>query len=100
MKPSKSLTRSAVGLVMPTPRLAPSNVSISQETLEHMRQCEAREWMSRYEKKAIELGSGNAQSWCQGVKNEIAIENKGGSGDSASLVINDIDEIKNIPFHY
>ena len=27
------------------------------------------------------------------VKNEIAIENKGGSGDSASLVINDIDEI-------
>jgi hypothetical protein len=71
MKPNKSLTKSAVGLVMPTPRLAPSNVSISQETLEHMRQCEAREWMSRYEKKAIERGSGNAQSWWQGVKNDI-----------------------------
>ena len=71
MKPKKSSTRSAVGLVMPTPRLAPSNVSISQETLEHMRQCEAREWMSRYEKKAIERGSASAQLWWQGVKNEI-----------------------------
>ena len=72
MKPKKSSTRSAVGLVMPTPRLAPSNVLISLETLEHMRQCEAREWMSRYEKKAIERGSASAQSWWQGVKNDIA----------------------------
>ncbi len=71
MKPKKSLTKSAVGLVMPTPRLAPSNVSISQETLEHMKQCEAREWMTRYEKKAIELGSGSAQSWWQKVKSDI-----------------------------
>ena len=71
MKPNKSLTKSVVGLVMPTPRLAPSNVSISQETLEHMKQCEAREWMKRYEKKAIELGSGSAQSWWQKVKSDI-----------------------------
>ena len=56
---------------MPTPRLAPSNVSISQETLEHMRQCEAREWISRYTKKAIEQGSGNAQLWWQKVKSDI-----------------------------
>jgi len=47
MKPKKSSMKSAVGLVMPTPRLAPSNVSISQETLEHMKQCEAREWMNQ-----------------------------------------------------
>ncbi len=36
-----------------------------------MKQCEAREWMKRYEKKAIELGSGSAQSWWQKVKNDI-----------------------------
>ena len=71
MKPKKSSTKSAVGLVMPTPRLAPSNVSISQETLEHMRQCEAREWISRYQKKAIEQGSGNAQLWWAKVKSDI-----------------------------
>jgi len=71
MKPKKSSTKSVVGLVMPTPRLAPSNVSMSQETLEHMRQCEAREWISRYTKKAIELGSGNAQLWWAKVKSDI-----------------------------
>ena len=71
MMPKKSLTKSAVGLVMPTPRLAPSNVSISQETLEHMKQCEAREWINRYSKKAIEQGSGNAQLWWAKVKSDI-----------------------------
>ena len=71
MKPTKSLAKSAKGLVMPTPRLAPSNVSMSQETLEHMRQCEAREWISRYTKKAIEQGSGNAQLWWAKVKSDI-----------------------------
>lgn len=71
MKPTKSLDKSAKGLVMPTPRLAPSNVCISQETLEHMRQCEAREWISRYSKKAIEQGSGNAQLWWAKVKSDI-----------------------------
>lgn len=71
MKPNKSSTKSAVGLVMPTPRLAPSNASISQETLEHMRQCEAREWISRYKKKTIELGFGNAQLWWAKVKSDI-----------------------------
>lgn len=71
MKPTKSSAKSAKGLVMPTPRLAPSNVSMSQETLEHMRQCEAREWISRYTKKAIEQGSGNAQLWWAKVKSDI-----------------------------
>ena len=71
MTPKKSLTKSAVGLVMPIPRLAPSNVSISQETLEHMKQCEAREWISRYKKKTIELGFGNAQLWWAKVKSDI-----------------------------
>ena len=71
MKPKKSSTKSVVGLVMPTPRLAPSNVSMSQETLEHMRKCEAREWISRYKKKTIELGFGNAQLWWAKVKSDI-----------------------------
>ncbi len=71
MTPKKSSARSAKGLVMPIPRLAPSNVSISQETLEHMKQCEAREWISRYTKKAIEQGSGNAQLWWAKVKSDI-----------------------------
>ena len=71
MTPKKSLLKSAKGLVMPIPRLAPSNVFISLETLEHMKNCEAREWMSRYEKKAIERGSGNAQLWWQKVKSDI-----------------------------
>ena len=71
MKPKKSSTKSVMGLVMPIPRLAPSNVSISPETIEHMRQCEAREWISRYTKKAIEQGSGNAQLWWAKVKSDI-----------------------------
>jgi hypothetical protein len=71
MMPKKSLTKSVKGMVMPTPRLAPSNVSMSQETLEHMRQCEAREWISRYKRKTIELGSGNAQLWWAKVKSDI-----------------------------
>ena len=71
MTPKKSSTKSAVGLVMPTQRLAPSSVSISQETLEHMKQCEAREWISRYKKKTIELGFGNAQLWWAKVKSDI-----------------------------
>ena len=36
-----------------------------------MKQCEAREWMSRYEKKAIEQGSGSAQLWWAKVKADI-----------------------------
>ena len=71
MMPKKSSVRSVKGRAIPIPRLAPSNVSISLETLEHMKQCEAREWISRYTKKAIEQGSGNAQFWWQKVKNDI-----------------------------
>jgi hypothetical protein len=57
---------------MPTPRLAPSNVSISAETLTYMAQCEAREWISRYKAKASTLGAERARSWWDGVKHDIA----------------------------
>ena len=36
-----------------------------------MKQCEAREWMNRYTKKAIEQGSGSAQLWWAKVKADI-----------------------------
>ena len=35
----------------------------SPETLEHMRNCEAREWISRFQKKTGEVGAVAARSW-------------------------------------
>ncbi len=50
----------------------PSSVPcMSPETLEHMRDCEAREWISRYRKKIGEVGSAPAQSWWAEVKSDI-----------------------------
>ena len=69
IKPKKSSTRPAPGPMLIRP---PSSVPcMSPETLEHMRDCEAREWISRYKKKTGELGSALAQSWWAGVKNDI-----------------------------
>jgi hypothetical protein len=81
-KPPKSSTKSVKAI--PTPRLAPSNVSISPETVEHMRQCEAREWMKRREQKIGEVGLDNAQLWWEGVKRDI--DKRRGIGASADLV--------------
>ena len=58
-------------MAMFTPRLAPLNVSISQETITHMRQCEAREWIKRYRKKIGEVGSVTARSWWLQVCDDI-----------------------------
>jgi hypothetical protein len=44
---------------------------MSPETLEHMRNCEAREWIVRYKKKIGEVGSAPAQSWWEKVKSDI-----------------------------
>ena len=57
---------------MPVQRLAPSNVSISLETITHMRQCEAREWIRRYRKKIGEVGSEQGRAWWEQVKEDIA----------------------------
>ena len=43
----------------------------SPETLEHMKQCEAREWIKRYRQKIGERGSVNAQSWWAQVAADI-----------------------------
>lgn len=38
---------------------------ISQEELEHMRDCEAREWIKRYKEKALTIGASGAANWWQ-----------------------------------
>ena len=56
---------------IPTPRLSSSNVSISPETVEHMKQCEARDWIRRRRVKIGEVGLENGRYWWEGVKNDI-----------------------------
>jgi hypothetical protein len=81
-KPTKSSVPSK--MAMSTPRLAPSNVSISQETITHMRQCEAREWIRRYRKKIGEVGSGQGKAWWEQVK--VDIEKRRGKAALDSLI--------------
>lgn len=81
-KRTKSSTKSV--MASPTPRLAPSNVSISQETIDHMRQCEAREWIMRYRRKIGEVGSEQGRLWWEQVKQDI--ERRRGKAGLDSLV--------------
>jgi hypothetical protein len=68
-KPKRSSTRPVKGVMLARP---PSSVPcMSPETLEHMRSCEAREWIARYKKKIGEVGSAPAQSWWEKVKSDI-----------------------------
>ena len=69
-KRTKSSTQSEMGF--PIPRPTSQKPSISPETLEHMRNCEAREWIARYKQKIGELGLAPAQSWWAKVKSDIA----------------------------
>ena len=43
----------------------------SPETLLHMRQCEAREWISRHRQKAAEVGMNEANAWWKRVIQDI-----------------------------
>lgn len=43
----------------------------SPEILEHMRRCEAREWIRRYRAKAKEIGPTQARGWWEGVISDI-----------------------------
>lgn len=63
-----------------TPYVSPYG---SPETLEHMKACEAREWISRFRMKVREQGSVNAQSWWQQVCADI--EKKRGAEALADL---------------
>lgn len=69
----KKRTKSSTKFVMapPTPRLAPLHASISQETITHMRQCEAREWIRRFRRKIGEVGSEQGRVWWEKVKRDI-----------------------------
>jgi hypothetical protein len=44
----------------------------SPETLEHLKNCEAREWISRHKTKIGEVGSVAARSWWLQVCDDIA----------------------------
>jgi hypothetical protein len=57
---------------VPTERLAPSNITISPETVEHMKNCEAREWIARYRNKQKEVGKVAALTWWHGTIADIA----------------------------
>lgn len=41
-------------------------------TMEHLRDCEAREWIARYKKKHLEEGRGEAIEWWNKTIAEIA----------------------------
>ena len=69
----KKRVKSSTRPVMVIPLERPEYVSPygSPETLEHMKNCEAREWIARFKKKTGEQGLAAAQSWWAGVCNDI-----------------------------
>ena len=71
-KQKKSSTTFVVGKGNSLERPPSTVPSISPETLQHMRECEAREWMRRYQKKIGEVGSGSGRFWWEQTKRDIA----------------------------
>jgi hypothetical protein len=68
-KPKKSSTKSEMeSTIQPQ---SSTRLYISPETLEHMRRCEAREWIRRYRQKVSEVGSMQARGWWAGVISDI-----------------------------
>lgn len=68
-KPKESSTKAVkVSTTTEEPYVSPYG---SPETLEHLKNCEAREWIIRYRKKIGEVGSVPAQSWWEGVASDI-----------------------------
>jgi hypothetical protein len=68
-KPTESSTESAMGNTIPLPLY--EDVYSSPETLEHLKDCEAREWISRRRRKIAELGSTKALQWWKDVVSDI-----------------------------
>lgn len=54
-----------------TPRPQYNDVYGSPEILNHMRDCEAREWIARYKKKTEAVGAVAARSWWLQVCDDI-----------------------------
>ena len=60
--------------------------------LEHLKNCEAREWLNRYAEKASTLGSRKAYAWWQGVLEDL----RRIRGESATLDLKQrMNRIKN-----
>ena len=45
---------------------------MDKQQLEHLKDCESREWIRRFKKKALEEGRGEAQYWWQQTLADIA----------------------------
>jgi hypothetical protein len=69
-KPKKPSTQSV--RVAPSPRPQYDDPFGSPETLEHLKNCEAREWLRRHKTKIGEVGSAAARSWWLQVCDDIA----------------------------
>lgn len=70
-KPRKSSTKYVLVKGPPLERPTYSSPYGTPETLDHLRSCEAREWIRRYRQKIGELGAVNAQLWWEKVKSDI-----------------------------
>lgn len=68
-KPRKTLMQFV--RVAPSPRPQYDDPFGSPETLDHMKNCEAREWILRHKKKIGEVGSAAARSWWLQVCDDI-----------------------------
>jgi hypothetical protein len=68
-KPKKTSTPSV--RVATSPRPLYDDPFGSPETLEHLKNCEAREWISRHKTKTGEVGSVAARSWWLQVCDDI-----------------------------
>lgn len=71
-KPKKSSTKSGTGMAMGIHRPPSTAPSISPETLQFMRESEAREWIARYKRKTGEVGAVAARSWWEQMKEGIS----------------------------
>jgi hypothetical protein len=69
-KPRKPSTQSVRVALSPRPKY--DDPFGSPETLEHLKNCEAREWLSRFKTKTGEVGSVAARSWWLQVCDDIA----------------------------
>ena len=68
-KPRKTSTPSVRVALSPRPQY--DDPFGSPETLEHLKNCEAREWLSRHKTKTGEVGSVAARSWWLQVCDDI-----------------------------
>ena len=82
IKPKKSSIKSEMESTTPLKSL--TKLYGSPETLEHMKRCEAREWIRRYKAKAREIGPMQARGWWADVISDI--EKKRGKKATTELL--------------